>query len=357
MSVSTPVQDRSDMVGMPPGSLVYVGDGKAEATRITVIEYDEDHVHERPIATIEDCACLQARSQRTWVNVVGLGQVEVLEKLGESFGLHPLFLEDILNTEQRPKIEDMGDYVFVVLKSLEQTGKSGSEVEVEQISLVLGPDYVLAFQEREGDLFAPVQERLRSGKGRMRKMGADYLAYALIDTIVDGYFVVLEGLGETMEFQEEEVVTAPTTQTLQVIHHMKRDLVELRRAVWPLREIIGRLERGESPLIQGTTRIYLRDVYDHTIQVIDTVETLRDICSGMLDIYLSSISNRMNEVMKVLTIIATIFIPLTFIAGVYGMNFRFMPELEHRWGYPMIWLVMIATAGIMLAFFRRKRWL
>jgi magnesium transporter len=345
------------MVGMPPGSLVYVGDGKAEATRITVIEYDEDHVHERPIVTIEDCACLQARSQRTWVNVVGLGQVEVLEKLGEGFGLHPLFLEDILNTEQRPKIEDMGDYVFVVLKSLEETGKPDGEVEVEQISLVLGPDYVLAFQEREGDLFAPVQERLRSGKGRMRKMGADYLAYALIDTIVDGYFVVLEGLGETMEFQEEEVVTAPTTQTLQVIHHMKRDLVELRRAVWPLREIIGRLERGESPLIQGTTRIYLRDVYDHTIQVIDTVETLRDICSGMLDIYLSSISNRMNEVMKVLTIIATIFIPLTFIAGVYGMNFKFMPELSQRWGYPLVWAVMIGVATVMLVYFRRKRWL
>jgi magnesium transporter len=342
---------------MPPGSLVYVGDGKAEATRITVIEYDEDHIHERPIATLEDCASLHAPSHRTWVNVVGLGLPEVLEKLGESFGLHPLFLEDILNTEQRPKIEDMGDYVFIVLKSLEQIGNPDGEVEVEQISLVLGPDYVLAFQEREGDLFEPVEDRLRSGKGRMRKLGADYLAYALIDTIVDGYFVVLEGLGETIEFQEEKVVTSPTTQTLQVIHHMKRDLIELRRAVWPLREIIGRLERGESSLIQATTRIYLRDLYDHTIQVIDTVETLRDICSGMLDIYLSSISNRMNEVMKVLTIISTIFIPLTFLAGVYGMNFQHMPELSLRWTYPVLWALMIGIAITMLAYFRRKRWL
>ena len=347
---------RPSQVGLPPGSLVYVGDGKAEATRITVIEYDEEHVHERLIAKPEDCASFQARSHRTWVNVVGLGHVEVLEKLGESFGLHPLFLEDILNTEQRPKIEDMGDYLFIVLKSLEQVGNPDGEVEVEQISLVLGPDYVLAFQEREGDLFAPVQERLRSGKGRMRKMAADYLAYALIDTIVDGYFVVLERLGETIELQEEKVVTAPTTQTLQVIHHMKRDLIELRRAVWPLREIIGRLERGESPLIQAATRIYLRDLYDHTIQVIDTIETLRDICSGMLDIYLSSISNRMNEVMKVLTIISTLFIPLTFIAGVYGMNFKYMPELNLRWTYPALWALMIGVATVMLVYFRKRRW-
>ena len=357
MSEVAPVQDLTDMVGMPPGSLVYVGDDKAQATRITVIEYDEEHVHERPIATLEDCVSLHAPSHRTWVNVVGLGHPEVLEKLGESFGLHPLFLEDILNTEQRPKIEDMGDYVFIVLKSLEQVGNPDGAVEVEQISLVLGPDYVLAFQEREGDLFEPVEDRLRSGKGRMRKLGADYLAYALIDTIVDGYFVVLEGLGETIEFQEEKVVTSPTTQTLQVIHHMKRDLIELRRAVWPLREIIGRLERGESSLIQATTRIYLRDLYDHTIQVIDTVETLRDICSGMLDIYLSSISNRMNEVMKVLTIISTIFIPLTFLAGVYGMNFQHMPELSLRWTYPVLWALMIGIAITMLAYFRRKRWL
>jgi magnesium transporter len=357
MSVSAPVQELADMVGMPPGSLVYFGDDKAEPTRITVIEYDEDHVHQRPITTIEDCSGFQTRSHRTWVNIVGLGHPEVLEKLGEGFGLHPLFLEDILNTEQRPKIEDMGDYVFIVLKSLEETGNPGGEVEVEQISLVLGPDYVLAFQEREGDLFEPVEDRLRSGKGRMRKLGADYLAYALIDTIVDGYFVVLERLGETIEFQEEKVVAAPTTETLQVIHHMKRDLIELRRAVWPLREIIGRLERGESTLIQPATRIYLRDLYDHTIQVIDNVETLRDICSGMLDIYLSSISNRMNEVMKVLTIISTIFIPLTFLAGVYGMNFQHMPELSLRWTYPVLWVVMIGIAITMLAYFRRKRWL
>jgi len=288
--------------------------------------------------------------------VDGIHQVEVLELLGECFGLHPLVLEDILNTDQRPKMEDFSEYIFVVLKTFSYNDQS-DEVEPEQISLILGPSLVLSFQERAGDVFDPIRERIRNGKGRIRRMGADYLAYALLDSIVDHYFIVLEQVGEDVEFLEEELVTNPTPETLQTIHNLKREMIFLRKSVWPLREVIGALERGESSLIKESTGIYLRDVYDHTIQVIDTIETFRDMISGMLDIYLSSVSNRMNEVMKVLTIIATIFIPLTLVAGIYGMNFQYMPELGWRWGYPIVWLVMLVIGAVMLVYFRRKKWL
>jgi magnesium transporter len=253
-------------------------------------------------------------------------------------------------------MEDYGDYLYVVVKMLHDKGKTG-QVEAEQVSLIIGPNFVFSFQEGEGDVFEPIRERIRNGKGRLRKMGADYLAYSLLDAIVDYYFVILEKLGERVEFLEEELVTNPKTQTLQEIHHLKREMIFLRKAVWPLREVIGALERGESPLIQKGTSLYLRDVYDHTIQAIDTVETFRDMVSGMLDIYLSSVSNRLNAVMKVLTIIATVFMPLTFLAGVYGMNFKYMPELEWRWGYPLVWAVMIGIGGVMLIYFKRKKWL
>jgi len=223
--------------------------------------------------------------------------------------------------------------------------------------LILGSNFVISFQEREGDVFNPIRERIRSGKGRIRKMGADYLTYTSIDTIVDNYFISLEKLGEEIESMEEELVTNPTPETLQAIHHLKREMIFLRKSVWPLREVVSLLERGESVLIHESTRIYLRDVYDHTIQVIDTIETSRDMLSGMLDIYLSSISNRMNQVMKVLTIIATIFIPLTFIVGIYGMNFGHMPELESPWGYPVVLLVMAGISILMLVYFKRKKWL
>ena len=232
------------------------------------------------------------------------------------------------------------------------------QIEAEQISLILGQNFVLSFQEgKEGDVFGPLRERLRGGKGRIRKMRTDYLAYSLIDAIVDHYFIILERLGERVEFLEEELVTEPTTKTLKEIHNLKREMIFLRKAVWPLREVISGLERGESSLIQQNTQIYFRDVYDHTIQVIDNIETFRDTVSGMLDIYLSSVSNRLNTVMKVLTIIATIFMPLTFLAGIYGMNFKYMPELEWRWGYPFVWMVMIAIGIVMLIYFRKKKWL
>jgi magnesium transporter len=345
----------SEKAGFPPGTLVHVGEKKVEKTRITVLDYDELHLQEEELETIAECLPVKDRPAVRWINVDGLHQAEILETIGDCFGIHPLVLEDILNTGQRPKVEDFGDYIYIVLKML--YSEDNGEIAEEQLSLVLGPTFVISFQEREGDVFDPVRERIRNGRGRIRKMGSDYLAYALIDSVVDNYFIVLEKLGEEIEFLEEELVTNPTTETLQVIHNLKRELVFLRRSVWPLRESISGLERGASALIQESTGVFLRDVYDHTIQVIDTVEIFRDIVSGMLDIYLSSVSNRMNEVMKVLTIIATIFIPLTLIVGIYGMNFQYMPELQWRWGYPMVWLVMLAIVALMAVYFRRKGWL
>ena len=343
-------------IGLPPGTLVHVGERKIEKVRISIIDYDATQIEEKEAKTVEECFPFKDKPTVTWINVDGLHEVNVIEQLGGHFGLHPLLLEDILHTEQRPKMEDFGEYIFFVLKMLYFDDES-HEIQAEQVSLILGSNFVISFQEREGDVFKFVRERIRNSKGRIRKVGADYLAYALIDAIVDNYFIILEKLGETIEEMEEELVTNPTPETLQTIHHLKREMIFLRKSVWPLREVIGILERGESPLIQESTGIYLRDLYDHTIQVIDSVETFRDMVSGMLDIYLSSVSNKMNEVMKVLTIIATIFIPLTFIAGIYGMNFQYMPELGWRWGYPAVWFVMCAILITMMVYFRRKKWL
>lgn len=351
------IKKRSGKAGLPPGSLVHIGEKKAEEVKITIIDYDETHFQEKVIKTIEECIPFKDKPTVTWINVDGIHQVELLEKLGQCYGLHPLTLEDILNTDQRPKIEDFGDYVFIVLKMLYYRDKT-DEIVTEQMSLILGLNFVISFQEGiEGDVFDPIRERIRSDKGRIRKMGADYLAYSLLDSIVDYYFVILEKLGERIESLEEKLVANPNPETLQIIHNLKREMIFLRKSVWPLREVISGLERGESSLIKESTRIYLRDVYDHTIQVIDTIETFRDMLSGMLDIYLSSVSNRLNAVMKVLTIIATIFMPLTFLAGIYGMNFKFMPELEWRWGYPLIWIVMLGIGIFMLFYFKKKKWL
>jgi magnesium transporter len=349
------VKRTSKMAGLPPGTLIHIGERKTEKPRITIIDYGEAQFEEKEAKKIEECFPFKDKPTVTWINVDGIHQVEIIEKLGSHFGLHPLLLEDILNTEQRPKMEDFGDYIFVVLKMLYYDGK-GDEIEAEQVSLILGSNFVISFQEREGDVFDPVRERIRQGKGRIRQAGADYLAYVLLDAIVDSCFLILETLGERIEDTEQQLATNPTPETVQLIRKLKREMIILRKSVWPLREVVSGLERCESVLIQESTDAYLRDVYDHTIQVMDTVESLRDMVSGMLDIYLSSISNRMNEIMKVLTIFAALFIPLTFVAGIYGMNFRYMPELGWHWGYPMILIVMASIAAGMLTYFRRKKW-
>ncbi len=346
----------SKKVGLSPGTLVHIGEKKIEQVRIRVIDYDEQHIEERDVKTIEECFPYKDTPGTTWINIDGLHETDVIEKIGKHFNLHPLILEDILNTDQRPKMDDHDEYLFLTLKMLTYEEEEG-QLKVESISLVLGPNYLLSFQEGEGDVFEPVRERIRKAKGKLRQRGPDYLAYALTDAIVDNYFVVLEKISDEVGSLEAELTTNPSPQTLQTIHELKRELIFLRKSVWPLREVTGALERGEVELIQDKTTVFLRDVYDHTVQVIDTVETLRDMVSGMLDVYLSSVSNRMNEVMKVLTIIATIFIPLTFIAGIYGMNFKYMPELGWKWSYPLLWLLMVGLLVFMLLYFRRKKWL
>ncbi|MHB8881886.1 MAG: magnesium/cobalt transporter CorA [Thermodesulfovibrionales bacterium] len=354
MNKQTP--KRSKKSGLPPGSLVHIGEKKSDTIRITVIDYDEQGFREKELATLEECFLFKKSPSVTWINIDGLHDTGLITKLGECYGFHPLMLEDIANTQQRPKMDDYTDYLYVVLRMLYLNQSAG--IMTEQVSLVAGSNFVISFQEAmEGDVFNPVRESIRTDKNRVRRMGADYLLYLLIDAVVDSYFAILETMGEEIESTEDMLILNPEAHSLQAIHTLKRKLIVLRKAIWPLRELINKLERNESSLLQDHTRLYLRDVYDHTIQVIDTVETYRDMVSGMIDIYLSSVSNRMNAVMKVLTIIATIFMPLTFLAGVYGMNFKHMPELEWPWAYPALWGVMLGISLLMLYFFHRKKWL
>jgi len=342
--------------GSSPGTLVHIGEQKVDETRITLIDYDEEHLQERVLDSIEEAFPLKDLPTATWINIDGLHEIDIIEKVGQHFNLHPLVLEDILNTGQRPKTEEFEDVIFVVLKMLHYN-ENAEKIRSEQFSLVLGSNFLITFQEIQGDVFKTVRERIRKPKTRIRKAGCDYLAYALIDAIVDYYFVILEALGDKIEDIEIQLLDNPTRDTLEIIHEMKREMIYLRKQIWPIREIINSLVKSESSLIHEQMHIYFRDVYDHTIQIIDTIESYRDILAGMLDIYLSTLSNKMNEVMKVLTIIATIFIPITFIAGVYGMNFKYMPELEWRWGYVMVWAIIVVAAGIMIGFFKKKQWL
>lgn len=350
------IKKSSSTIGLPPGSIIHIGEKRTGDVKITIIDYDEKHFQEKEAKIVEECFPFKTKPTVTWINVDGIHQVDTIEKIGKHFDLHPLILEDIVNTEQRPKMEDFEQYIFVVLKMLQYNEKE-DEIIAEQVSLILGSNFVISFQETEGDIFDPIRDRIRNSKGRIRKMGADYLAYALLDAVVDNYFTILEKIGEKIETVEEELVANPIPEILQIIHTMKREMIFLRKSVWPLREVVGGLQRAESALIQESTGIYLRDVYDHTIQVIDTIETFRDMISGMLDIYMSSVSNKMNEVMKVLTIFAAIFIPLTFIAGIYGMNFQYMPELEWQLGYFAVLLIMLLVAISLLVYFRKKKWL
>ncbi len=349
-------------IGLKPGTLIYVGEQKTEKVSVNIIDYDETNLTEKTSESIEDCFPFKDLPTVTWININGLHDVGAIGRLGQHFNVHDLVLEDIINTGHRPKLEETEDHIFVILKMLTM-GSNGEDLESEQVSILIGKNCVVTFQEREGDVLEPVRERIRKTRPRVRFMGTDYLGYAVMDTIVDHYFVVLEMLGERIEILEEELIQDPTPKKLEGIYALKRQLISLRKSIWPLREVMGGLERMESPLIKPSTNPYIRDLYEHVIQVIDTVETLRDTVSGLIDMYMSSVSNRMNEVMKVLTIIATIFIPLGFLAGVYGMNFNTeaspfnLPELGMRYGYPLFWLAVLAIGGGLLWFFKRKRWL
>jgi magnesium transporter len=348
---------RSAKTGLPPGSLIHIGEDTAKQSRIRIIDYDQDSLHEKNEAALEECFAFKETDSVTWMDIEGLKDIPLLDRLGNFYGLHPLILEDILNTDQRPKLDDMQDYIYVVLKMLD-IRSAGNDIISEQISIVFGRNFLISWQEgRKGDLFEPLRERIRGGKGRIRKLGPDYLAYSILDSIIDRYFLILEKIAEKIEILEEALVSDPGPDALRQIHALKREMVFLRKSVWPLREVISGLEKSDSDLIRPATKIFLRDIYDHTIQIIDTIETYREMLSGMLDIYLSSLSNRMNQIMKVLTIIATIFMPLTFLAGIYGMNFRFMPELGWRWGYPLVMLIMLGVGAAMAVYFKKKKWL
>jgi len=347
---------RAKKAGLPSGTLVYTGEKKDEKIRIHVVDYDDANFIELELTSVEECIPYKNKPTVTWINMDGVHNVSVLEKLGSCFGLHRLVMEDIMNTDQRPKMEDFGDYIYFVLKML-MSGKNG-DIVTEQISIILGPNFVLSFQEGiEGDVFNLIREHLRTGKGRIRKMKADYLAYALIDAVVDNYFVILEKFGDKIETLETELIEQPTQKTVQKIYQLKREMIFLHNAVWPLREVVSALGKHESSLISESTTPYLRDVYDHVIHIIDSVDIYREMLSSMLDMYLSSVSNRLNEVMKVLTVISLIFMPVTFIAGVYGMNFKFMPELEWRYGYFLSLFAMFGIGVAMFIYFKRKKWL
>jgi magnesium transporter len=353
---------RSRKAGLAPGTLVHVGKRKLGAVKISRIDYTEDWLTERSALSAADALVTKRRPKVRWINVDGLQQVDVLEKLGSYFKIHPLVLEDILHTGQRPKMENYDSTLFLVVRMLRYNERERI-VEDEQVSIVLGSNFVLSFQEGiEGDVFDPIRERIRRKKGLIRSQGADYLAYSLLDGVIDQYFAIVERLGERVEDLEHELLENPTRATLQEMYRLKRELLLVRKSVWPLREVVHQLDRGDCPLFGKSIRLYLRDLHDHALSVLDALENERELLSGMIDIYLSSVSYRLNEVMKVLTIIATIFIPLTFIVGVYGMNFDMstspwnMPELRWYWGYPAILAVMTMMGIGMLVYFKRKKW-
>lgn len=349
-----------DVPGSSPGTLRI--EPEAPHPVIVLIDYNEHKATRLQIDQPEDCAPHLDTDSVSWVDVKGLGSEDVLQRLGEVFSLHPLVLEDVVNVPQRPKVEEYAEQIVLIARMV-VLKPSGKGFHSEQVSFILGEHYLLTVQEEpEHDCFGAVRERIRLGKGTIRKRGADYLAYALLDSIIDGFFPILEVYGENIEELEDEVVENPTRQTLEKIHKVKRELLTLRRSIWPMRDAINSLIRESGDLISEDVRVYLRDCYDHTVQVLDMIETYRELASSLMDVYLSSVSNRMNEIMKVLTVISTIFIPLTFVAGIYGMNFNpeaspfNMPELNWYWGYPLCWAVMLAIAGCLILYFKRKGW-
>ncbi len=351
---------RAKKLGLPPGTAIYTGEQRVEAVRITAMTYSQTSFEEVVVQTPEECASLIAHAEKTnsviWINVDGLHDVPIIEKITTPIGLHPLVIEDIVSTTQRPKTVDYHSYVHAVVKML-TVNREQKRIENEQVSLILGSHYVISFQERIGDCFDPLRDRIRIGKGRARSSGADYLFYALIDSVVDFYFLVTEEIDDRIECLEEELLSKAESKHLSDIHRTRRELLDIRRAVWPMRELLQGLIRDEVSLIRESTQVFLRDVYDHAIEVIEVVELLRDTSSGLIELYMSQTSSKVNMVMKTLTVIATIFMPLTFIVGIYGMNFEYMPELHWKYGYPAVWAAMAVITAVMLVHFKKKGWL
>ncbi len=342
-------------VGLPPGTLIHVGEQKVERPILSVIDYTSDNFQWQKDVDLATCLALKDSTSVSWINLDGIHDISQLETFGRVFELHPLALEDVLNTSHPPKFEEFDNHALIITKMF-YFDEQDCRIEAEQISMILTAQNLLTFQERPGDVFDGVRERLQRKSGRIRQRGADYLAYCLVDSVVDSYFHMLEKIGDRLDQLEAELIIQPTKELLHQIHHVKGQLGYLRKVIWPMREMVGNLLHSESLLWDDSTSVYLRDLYDHAVRALDIVESFRETASGLVDLYMSSVSQRMNEVMQVLTIMASIFIPLTFIAGIYGMNFELMPELKWRYGYPMVWGLMLLCAIGMLLFFKRKKW-
>jgi magnesium transporter len=345
---------RKEKIGVAPGTLVYLGDEKMEGVAMRLMHYGETtfeetvDVKEMPGPANEGCV--------QWLDIVGVHDPETMRQVGQRYKLHPLVLEDIMNTGQRPKTEVTDDYIFVVIKMIMKDTKSG-QINFEQVSLIMGNGWLLTFQEKEGDMFEVVRERIRNDKGRVRKAEADYLAYALIDAIVDNYFLVLEEFGDRIETLETVLMSGKSQGQIGNLQVLKREIITLRKSIWPLREVVNNFMKSESNLVAPETKPYLHDLYDHCVQIIDTIESYRDILGGMQDLYLSVVNNKMNEIMKVLALISTIFLPMTLVAGIYGMNFADMPELQASWGYPAAMSLMLLIGVSMFMLFKWRNWL
>lgn len=346
----------SEKAGLPAGVLIHVGEVLEVKPTITVLDYDKDNIAVHQISTINEILPFKATDTVTWVMIEGLADTGMIQDLGQAFDIHPLVLEDILNTHQRPKLDEYEDYLYIVLKRFEVIDEHFTVLQ-EQISLLLFNNIIFTFKEKRDQLFEPVITRLKAEKGRIRTYSVDYLAYVVLDTVVDGYFALQDSLDLFADEMEEKLFTQPGPELLSRIQRVKRELIFVRKSMSPLREMLAALERSDSELLSEKTHIYLRDVYDHAIRVIESVDSYRDLITGMLEIYLSSVSNRLNEIMKVLTVFSTIFIPLTFITGIYGMNFEHMPELKWPWAYPILWGVFLSIPITLLIYFRKKKWL
>ncbi|MBM3237641.1 magnesium/cobalt transporter CorA [Candidatus Poribacteria bacterium] len=340
--------------GTPPGTLIPKEVPRGEI-KITVISYSPDEYEELEAKSAEECFEYVGKRDVTWINVDGTHDAELLRNIGERFGFHSLSLEDVINVGQRPKVEEFDDYIFITA-SIPQNPRIATSINLDEINIFLGLNFVMTIQNN-GDVFEPIRQRIKENRVRIRKMKADYLAYSLIDLVVDQYFPVMEFIGEEIEATEDEMLENPSHEMVRKIREMKRELILIRSAIWPMREVINCLQRGEPELIAETTQIYLRDIYDHTIQIAELVESYRDILSEVFNVYLSTTANSTNEVMKILTIFSAIFIPLTFIVGIYGMNFEFIPELKWRPAYFILHGVMVAIVLVMLRFFRKRGWM
>jgi magnesium transporter len=348
------MEAKTQNIGAPPGTLFYNGEARTDKVKITLIEYNDSEFLEEEYYNLEDCISHVKPNMVKWINIEGLHDTELVEKIGKIYNIHPLTLEDIVHVDQRPKFEDFDHYVVAIMKMISYS----TQVDSEQLAVILCENTVISFQEpHSGDAFDIIRTRLRQSKGRVRKLGPDYLAYALMDAVVDCYFTAIEKIGDKIEEIEEEIISESDKKSLLQLYHLKREMIYLRKQVWPMRDMINNMIRSETTLINPTSDMYLRDLSDHVTRIIDTVETYRDLLSGIMDIYLSTNANRMNEVMKVLTIMSSIFIPVTFIVGVYGMNFENMPELKTRNGYFIAWGIMLSIIIGLIIYFKRKKWM